>query len=359
MKVCFLAGTLGRGGAEKQLLFMLRALQKAAIETRVLCLTKGESYEREIKDSGVEIEWVGASENKIARLGKITRSLRKRPADIVQSAHFFTNLYAASAGKLLNTKTIGAIRSDLSREILSNGFYGKWQIQLPQHLITNSELARRRAISKGIPEEKVDFVRNVVEAKKNGADGGERDKNKPLNIIFVGRLDENKRPERFVELAHCLRKNLPHLNLNFLVAGDGPLRPRLENQVQKLGLSKKEFSFLGVIEDMSDVYKSADALVLTSKQEGTPNVILEAMAYGVPVLATRVGGIPEILSEKCGILVDPDDQTELHAAAARLISNPDLRSKFVIEGKKYVEENHSIEYLQNKLTEIYSRLIRK
>ena len=79
MKICFIVGTLGRGGAERQLLYMLRALKKCGIAARVLCLTKNESYEDEIKSIGINVEWIGSHKNRGLRLLSIINNLRKNP----------------------------------------------------------------------------------------------------------------------------------------------------------------------------------------------------------------------------------------------------------------------------------------
>ena len=88
MKVCFLAGTLGRGGAERQLLYMLKALKGRDISTKVLCLTSGEAFEREIRSLGVPVEWIGKASNRPLRLLTVVDRLRKYAADIIQSTHF-------------------------------------------------------------------------------------------------------------------------------------------------------------------------------------------------------------------------------------------------------------------------------
>ena len=146
MKVCFVVGTLARGGAEKQLVFMLQALQKLGIESEVLCLTRGEPYEEEINDLGFQVRHVGASKNRLSRLANIVRALRESRPDIVQSSHFYTNLYAGAAGKLLRIPSIGAVRSDLIYEIQSHRVTGKLQVSLPDMLITNSDAAHRRLL---------------------------------------------------------------------------------------------------------------------------------------------------------------------------------------------------------------------
>lgn len=354
MKVCFIAGTLGRGGAELQLFYMLQALQSEGIDTRVLCLTKGEAYEKEIENLGIEVEWIGSSENRILRLMKIITNIRKRPVDVLQSSHFYTNIYAGAAGRILGIPNIGAIRNDLFSEIAANSFFGKWQLKLPKHLIANSEMAVNRALACAVLPRRIYFVRNVV-GSTNGSNHNRLNRDN-LRVLFVGRLSKQKRPELFVALAVRLLRNFPHLHLSFQVAGDGPLRTRLESLATKAGLSSNVFSFLGVQTEMSSVYRQSDILVLTSEHEGTPNVVLEAMVHGIPVVATRVGGVPEVLSEECGILVDPSDFDALCSATAKLIKDPDLRRRLGRNAQKYVADVHSLPRLRARLIGIYLKL---
>lgn len=355
MKVCFIAGTLGRGGAELQLFYMLQALQSEGIDTRVLCLTRGESYEKEIENLGIEVEWVGSSKNRILRLMKIVTNIRKRPVDVLQSAHFYTNIYAGAAGRILGIPNIGAIRNDLFSEIAANSVFGKWQLKLPKHLIANSEMAVNRALANAILPERIDFVRNVVDLK-NGTKPKCRHPHQ-VRVLFAGRLSKQKRPELFIDLAIRLLRDFPQGRLSFQVAGDGPLRRRLETLATNAGLSEDEFSFHGLQTDMNCVYRQNDLLVLTSEHEGTPNVVLEAMAHGIPVVATRVGGVPEIVSEECGILVDPADFGGLCSATANLIQDPDLRFRLGRNAQKYVADVHSLPRMRERLIGIYSKLI--
>ena len=355
MKICFVVGTLARGGAEKQLVFMLRALQKSGIAAEVLCLTKGESYEDEITDAGFNVKWVGTSKNRLSRLWTIIGELREIRADIIQSSHFYTNLYAGAAGRYLGIRSIGAVRNDLISEIKSHKFTGGWQISLPDVLIANSDAARRRLLERRVDPNKIEFVRNVVEIENEMA---EDFPHQGLKILFVGRLDENKRPERFVRLASILTEQFPHLDLEFQVAGDGEQRWALEDTAKRLNLMPNKLKFFGGCRQMSDIYRRADILVSTSDREGTPNVVLEAMAHGLPVVATKAGGTTEILDATRGFLVTPGDEDALVKATAELILNKDLRLRFGAEGRRYVCENHSPESLQKHLHEIYQRLLR-
>lgn len=356
MKVGFLAGTLGRGGAERQLIYMLQALINEGIEARVLCLTKDEAFEQEIRYLGVEVDWIGRSQNRLSRLGSLARNLQKNPVDILQSAHFYTNIYVAIAARILGIRSIGAIRNDLISEITANGAFGKLQVGLPHMLIANSQLAMTRAIATGIQPESINLLRNVVSERDSNFRLGRKEN---LQVLFAGRLVPQKRPEVFIELASQIRKTLPKHTIKFIVAGDGPLRSSVEQMANELVFSETELIFLGEQSDMTEVYQSTDMLILTSQHEGTPNVVLEAMSHGVPVVATKVGGVPEIVPEDCGFLVDPNDFEGLFRAASTLVLDHGLRNRMGRQAQEYVRKNHSIGYLQERLKTIYSGLMKR
>ncbi len=358
MKVCFITGTLGRGGAERQLLYMLRALRDTGIETRVLCLTRGEPYEATIEEIGIEVEWLGDSKSRIVRMLKIINNIRKRPVDILQSSHFYTNIYAGATGRLLGIPSLGAVRNDLTSELAANGIFGVLQLRLPGHLMANSKLALSRAKTLGISQQRAHFLGNVVEAENLNV-RAQKAVHDSAHIVFVGRLVPQKNPELFVRFASRLVRDLPNRRLTFEVAGDGPLRGKLEHLVSESGFSAKQFDFSGMASNIDTVYRQADIVVLTSDHEGTPNVILESMARGIPVVATAVGGVPEILDHERGCLVEPRDVSGLVAAAAELISNPPLRRQLGENGRCFVRDYHSFTNLGNRLTNIYAKLMRE
>jgi L-malate glycosyltransferase len=356
MKICFLVGTLARGGAERQLLFMLRALKNARFVCRVLCLTEGECYEAEIKALDIPIECVGKSRNRYIRLLRIIGNLNKQRADVVQSSHFYTNIYAGLAGKCLRIPSVGAIRSDLDSEIKAHGFLGKLQVSMPRFLIVNSSASHERAIKRGISKQNISFVRNVVEIGTVNSFKS-LNRHKMVKFLWVGRLDADKKPENFIRLASVMNKLFPTQPMMFSIAGDGGRRDELIKLANQYGLIPDKLEFLGICSNMNEIYSQADVLVSTSAREGTSNVILEAMAHSLPVIATNVGGTADILSEKCGILVRPENEFELVSAAAELLQYPVKRLHFGNEGKKYVEHNHSLERLETELQTIYEQLI--
>ncbi|MCL5735679.1 MAG: glycosyltransferase, partial [Actinobacteria bacterium] len=209
---------------------MLRALKDAPVACRVLCFTEGEELEPEIRALGVPVEHVGVGHSRPARLGAIIGSLGRRPVDIVQSAHFHTNLYAAVAARLTGAVSIGAIRNDVRSEVSDTGLLGRGQVLLPQLLIANSRVGRDRAIDYGRSADRVHLVENAVDLRRfvplphPTIHGGDR----TLRLLLVGRLVPQTRVDRFLRMVASAAQQLPGWTIEGRIAGDGPLRGELE-----------------------------------------------------------------------------------------------------------------------------------
>src|SRR5256714_7245202 len=124
LKVCYLAGTLGQGGAERQLFYALRALRRSGAAARVLCLDRGAFWEEPINHLGVSVTWVGQDTSRLKRVLRIVKELRKSPPDIFQSQHFYTNAYTSMAALLLKYQDIGALRSNGIFDLSQTGRIG-------------------------------------------------------------------------------------------------------------------------------------------------------------------------------------------------------------------------------------------
>jgi glycosyltransferase involved in cell wall biosynthesis len=149
----------------------------------------------------------------------------------------------------------------------------------------------------------------------------------------------------------------PRLDLRFQIVGDGPLRTELESIAHSKRLSPNVLRFCGELQELADLYRSSDILVLTSEYEGVPNVILEAMSHSLAVVATRVGAVEEILNEGNGILVEPGDMDGLIDAVSLLILDKQRRQQCGQRGREFVIQNHSITGLSDRLMSIYTGLV--
>jgi glycosyltransferase involved in cell wall biosynthesis len=356
LKVCFVAGTLGPGGAERQLYYILRALRNAGADARVLCLDRNGFWESEILKIGVPVVWVGGSGLKLGRLLRIISELRKHRPQVVQSQHFFTNSYAALSSWALRLGSIGALRSNGVMETLDCGRFGGWlNLQTPNLLAANSRAALQYALEQGQSESKLFHLPSVVDT--NQWTPASPHPPRPLRLLAVGRLVRAKRFDRFLSVLAGLRHDY-HQEVKGVIVGDGPLQGELETQAQRFGLQSSVIEFRGRVDDPAPVYREMDALVVTSDFEGTPNVILEAMASGLPVIATRVGGVPEVVHHgKNGLIVDADDVDGMIDGVNKLIANPHLRARLGKAARAYVECHHSLDCLPGRLVELYNKAL--
>ena len=360
LRVAFIAGTLGQGGAERQLYYIVCALRRAGANVRLFCLTRDEFWENRIRDLGVEVEYVGRSESRTARLATIVSSLRKFGPELIQSQHFYTNLYAGVAGRLLGVQEIGAIRNDVVSEVRANGrFLGSLSLRLPRNIAANSRLGISNARSLGVDSSRLHFLPNVVDTEHFQPQ--QKSKSSPLRLLVVGRLVEQKRMDRFVEVLARLNSEFPG-KFTATIVGAGSLRDTLEVQRNALGLSSKVLTFVGAAADMRSYYQQSDVLVLTSEWEGTPNVLLEAMASGLAVVSTKVGGVADIVTHNVtGMLVEATEKAAIVAAFCdlleRLSSNHMLRGDLSERARQFVVEHHSIDALPEKLGALYQTVL--
>jgi glycosyltransferase involved in cell wall biosynthesis len=162
----------------------------------------------------------------------------------------------------------------------------------------------------------------------------------------------------FLRIAARIHQQLP--DVEFLLAGDGPLRQEIEEEARTLGLGARVV-FLGDRRDIPAVLASMDVAVLTSDSEGLSNVILEAMAAGLPVVAYDVGGNPEVVSQQRGALVPVGDEAGFANAVQRIIaeSSSSWRQQLGLEARRFVEENFTLERVRNRYQELYTTLLRK
>jgi glycosyltransferase involved in cell wall biosynthesis len=170
-------------------------------------------------------------------------------------------------------------------------------------------------------------------------------------------LGPEKRADLFLEVLAEVRR-LSAASVQGIVAGDGPQLQSLQERASRLGLLPKGVQFRRAVPDMAPLYQEADMLVLTSDWEGTPNVVLEASASGLPVVATRAGGTPDAVRDgKTGFLCDREDKPGLVSAVLRLITDNDLRRRVGEQGRMFVVEHYSSHRLTRFLAGLYTKVL--
>jgi len=234
----------------------------------------------------------------------------------------------------------------------------RWTAKFKDIIVNNAESDQKQAQKLGIKaKDKIITIHNGVDT--NMIFLSREEARSVLNVhstnLIIGTI-ANLYPAKginyLVEAATLLIKEYP--DLMFVVIGEGAERKKIENQIKKLEL-KKNFILLGSISDAYKYLKMFDIFVLPSVKEGFPWTILEAMAADVPIIATKVGGVPEVIeNEKNGLLVSPESSKELDEAIKKLLSDNDLREAFAQEAKRTVEGKFNLKQMIQQYEDLFS-----
>jgi glycosyltransferase involved in cell wall biosynthesis len=356
LRVAFVAGTLARGGAEKQLFYMMRTLVGVGVDVRVCSLGHGEFFETELQRIGISPIWIGHHAHPVLRTVALLRALANFRPHIVQAAHFYTNLYVAAGALPHRALGLGAIRSDTYHEAAANGGWGRWLLHLPSALLANSQAAKQGAELLGVRPERVYVVGNVIdlpELDRSAADyNGPTRASDRIVVASVARHARVKRLERFLMAVARARVAVPEVF--GLLIGTGPEHEALRRMAQELGLDPHGVAFLGMRDDVPGLLRAADLLLMTSDEEGFPNAILEAMAARLPVITTPAGDAGLVVQDNVtGYVVPFDDIEQTAERIVRLARSPELRRSFGQAGRLRVERCYSYDQLPAALLGTY------
>ena len=216
-----------------------------------------------------------------------------------------------------------------------------------------AESVRDHLRAKGTPESKILLVRNGVDLERFRPSSNNA-ANSVKQILFAARLDPRKRPLLLADIARELSNLRPQGDFRFVIAGDGPEKERFERRVHKLGLDAV-FDFRGQVDDLAPLLAACDIMILPSRSEGVPLVILEALASARPVIASKVGAISEVVDSSCGILIDQPSAAEFARAINSLLDEPALREKMGAAGRRKVEADHDILKTREALVGLFNQ----
>ena len=191
---------------------------------------------------------------------------------------------------------------------------------------------------------------------RNGIDVSKRPVSRPTReaprIVSVGRLQDPKDPITLVRaIGHLWERDF-----TTLMVGEGLERAAVEAEVRRLGV-EKAIEFMGERDDVAEILAESDIFVLASRSEALPLTVLEAMAAGLPVVASRVGGLAEVVAEgETGLLVPPGDPAALADALGRLIDDPQLRQRLGAAGRARAETHFTLDRCLGAHLDLYTRL---
>lgn len=287
----------------------------------------------------------------------LARHLRQNHIRVAHAFDFYANLTMIPAARLARVPIVIGSHRQLGDLLTPSQFRAQAAaFRWCDAVICNSQAGADRLAAAGVAREKLAVIGNAM--PRTAFDPAPPALPRPANVLrvtMVARMNAHyKNHAGFLRIAAEVHKHMPQAE--FLLVGDGPLRAEIEQQAAALGLGAR-VTFLGDRRDISAILASTNLAVLTSDSEGLSNVILEAMAAGVPVIAYAVGGNPELVNSDRGALIPAGNESEFASAICRVLSDHSLRREQGRNARCFAEENFSLDRVCRQYEDLYVRLL--
>jgi glycosyltransferase involved in cell wall biosynthesis len=358
--VFLMSNTFETGGSERQFAALAQSLDVKRFRLHIGCIAKrgdfsdglGEVAEFPI---GGNLYGVRSLRTRL-RLARYLRNLR---ISVAHAFDFYTNLTLIPAARMAQVPVLIGSQRQLG-DLLSPA-KSRAQVMMLRGcdcVVSNSRAAAERLISQGIPERRIVVIRNGLPPATFASTPPALSRGPGLlRVGMIARMNTSSKNHRmFLRVAARLLAKFS--DLEFVLAGDGQLRPQFEREAVDLGI-RNYVHFLGDRRDIPAVLASIDISVLPTASESLSNVIIESMAAGVPVVASRVGGNPELIEENRGILVPPSDEQSFASEIEHLLRDSSLRAELARNAKAFAEKNFTIAEMRQRYENLYTDLLAK
>jgi glycosyltransferase involved in cell wall biosynthesis len=366
LNVCMMVDNLGRAGVETQMLQLIGRMDRSIVHPR-LCLLNGTGRQsRKMEPTDCHVERLGVASlrhpSTLAKAVRFAKYLRRHKIDVVHP-HFPDSLYfAAPVAKLAGVPCVVRFRVNT----------GYWMRPIDRRLarfynrfidatLVNCQACREAVIAQEhAPPDSITIIPNGVDLARFERLSAEEVESAPRSGRRIGAV-ANLRPVKGLDvfLRAAARLASHHGDLEFLIAGEGKLRSSLESLADELGI-RDRLRLLGKVADVPGFLRNLDVAVLSSRCEGAPNVIMEYMAAGKPIVATDVGGVGEMIAhEETGLLVPPEDPERLADAVDRLLSDRALASRLAAAARRQAFAEYGLDLQARRYEEFYCRCFAK
>ncbi len=376
LKLLYLVGQLGLGGSERQLYLLLRSLDKTAAQALVVVFNPSPHLElnQALEAAGVRVIQIPRGCASVPRrMAFLFRLFRRERPHVVHSWTIHDNPYAGIVGWLAGVPLRwGSLRGSLSLPWFATlpRLFRWLALHSVQRILVNAASLQTELAAAGVAPGRIHILPNCVDLSDPLVDC---DRHEGLPVLpadlsalgippgaavvgMVGNLRRVKNHALFIEAFTRLAARFPAAYA--FIAGqslpDEPALPAaLTAQIASAGLAHR-IILGGFRADVPALMRRFSVLCLASDSEGTPNVILEALAAGTPVVATRVGGVPDVVQDGVtGLLVPPGDASALSDALSRLLANPALAQQMGAAGQARVQSDYACPAIASHLLALY------
>ena len=365
-RILFIVNGLAVGGGELKLLELVSELKKSYDDRYhiIVCsVGQGGPLESAFRDLGVKtVVFQKTGKYDITQIWKLIRLMKEEKIHIVHTTLFYADVLGALASAFSGIKSVVSWEAVTQPYGLKHLFAYRLASKYFALSVAVSHAIQRKVIDeRQIPLHKTTTIQYGVDLKKfhTGVSTNLRKElglgGKSIIVGTVARLTEQKGHRYLIPAIPSVIRAVP--NAHFVFIGDGPLRKELETLVGQFKI-KSSVTFLGYRSDVPALLNGMDIFMLPSLFEGLPNVVLEAMASGKPVIATAVDGTPEaVMDGETGLLVPPKDTEALSQALKFLLKKPDLIRKMGRAGRRRVETHFTLDHEVHQFVRLFGQLM--
>lgn len=366
-KIFFLIWALEVGGAERLLVKLVQNIPRDKYDVTVVCLSREGVWAREVMDSGIR----GICLNKktgfdLLILPRLIGLFRRERPDIVNTYLWTADLWGRLAAVIAGVKHIIVTEQNVDLwkkwyHVIIDKILFRWTEKV---ICVSHEVVKFYHDSFDVPKHKLVMIPNAIDVMLFDRECAPTGLRAVLGIgenefVFVcaARLHPQKRHEVLIDAVNKMRERGTS-SFRLLLVGEGERRQELDSLVQREGL-QEVVHFLGLRQDIPDILLQVNGFVLSSDYEGLSLAILEAMAARLPVVATSVGGNPQIIQDGInGYLVPPRDSSALADAMGRLVEDRNRARLMGCRGRKQVEEIYEIKAVTRQTLDLFKECVR-
>ena len=367
------------GGTERQIVNLMKGLDRSHFALSIGCQLRSGKFVDEVLALGAPLREYAITSFKdprtLRQIVRLARDMRRDAVQIVHSHNFYANVFAVPAARLARTPVVIASVRDMGiYQTRAQRVLHRMACALADRIIVNADAIRRSLVAQGLPPRKIVVIPNGLdmtpfdtlapaahlrEELRVAADA-------PL-VVLVARLNALKGVADFLDAAAQVLRAVP--TVKFVIVGDDwvsrrgevvadtAYRRALGRQVTTLGLDA-HVVFTGFRRDIPALLSEAAVSVLPSHSEGLSNTLLESMAAGAPVVATDVGGNPEVVRHGVtGLLVPPRAPAALAGAIVTILTDRDLADRFGRAGRRRVIQDFSLDRMIARTEDFYLELL--
>lgn len=368
IRLLYVAGNFVTGGAERHLLEMWRRLDRARFDVRIAVLKKEGAFTAQVEALGLPVHELGVGRriydpSGLAGLARLVSLVREFRPDCIHGYLFSANLFAAVAGRLCGVPVVCVAKRNMDafetpRQIMIQ----RLAHRLATHVTAVSEEVAASSVALGVPRARVTVIENGVDVSRfDGHDAGRDGLGLPawpagVRLVgSVGCLAPRKDFGTLLAALAILRDR--GRDFRCAIAGDGPERAALESGAAALGLADR-VAFLGERADVDRLLPAFDVFTLSSREEGIPNALLEAMAAARACVVTRVGGNPEVLADgRTGWLVPARDPAALAGALDEALAQREEAMRRGRAARETMIRDRSIDAMVRRHEAFYARAL--